>query len=115
MSYFPTDIPFMSEEELKANGIKVNCSEKPNSLKLKPCPFCGQVPHMYGMRRRDYVDGKWAQAEGEEYWVKPFCLPWCYLGEVSARAFRITEGIHYKTPEAAAKAWNRRAANERTD
>lgn len=34
MSYFPTDIPFMSEEELKANGIKVNCSEKPNGSKL---------------------------------------------------------------------------------
>lgn len=58
MSYFPTDIPFMSEEELKANGIKVNCfmsegelkangakincSEKPNNSKLRRCPFCGK-------------------------------------------------------------------------
>ena len=41
MSYFPTDIPFMSEEELKANGIKVNCSEKPNNSGLRKCPFCG--------------------------------------------------------------------------
>lgn len=86
--------------------------EEMSKEELKPCPFCGQVPHMYGMRRRDYVNGEWAQLEGEEYWVKPFCSPWCYLGEVSARAFRITEGIHYKTPEAAAKAWNRRAKND---
>lgn len=42
MSYFPTDIPFMSEEELKENGIKVNCSEKPNNSGLQKCPFCGK-------------------------------------------------------------------------
>lgn len=40
MSYFPTDIPFMSDEELKANGIRVNCSEKPNNSGLQKCPFC---------------------------------------------------------------------------
>ena len=43
MSYFPTDIPFMSEEELKANGIKVNSSEEPNSSGLQKCPFCGKA------------------------------------------------------------------------
>lgn len=42
MSYFPTDIPFMSDEELKVNGIKVNCSEKPNNSGLQKCPFCGK-------------------------------------------------------------------------
>lgn len=42
MSYFPTDIPFMSPEELKANGIKISGSEEPNNSKLKPCPFCGK-------------------------------------------------------------------------
>lgn len=47
MSYFPTDIPFMSEEELKANGIKVNCSEKPNNSKLRRCPFCGKEAKVY--------------------------------------------------------------------
>lgn len=43
MSYFPTDIPYMSEEELKANGIKINCSENLNNStpRPKPCPFCG--------------------------------------------------------------------------
>ena len=39
MSYFPTDIPYMSEEELKENGIKVNCSDKPNNS----CKWCGYV------------------------------------------------------------------------
>jgi hypothetical protein len=42
MSYFPTDIPFMSDEELKANGIKVNCSEEPNNSGLQKCPFCSK-------------------------------------------------------------------------
>jgi hypothetical protein len=42
MSYFPTDIPFMSEEELKANGIKVSRPEEPNELGLRNCPFCGK-------------------------------------------------------------------------
>lgn len=42
MSYFPTDIPFMSEAELEANGIKTNCSEKPNNSLLDKCPFCGK-------------------------------------------------------------------------
>ena len=46
MSYFPTDIPFMSEEELKANGIEVNCSEKPNNSGLQKCPFCGKEARM---------------------------------------------------------------------
>ena len=41
MSYFPMDIPLMSEEELEANGIEINCSEKPNSSGLQKCPFCG--------------------------------------------------------------------------
>ena len=42
MSYFPTDIPFMSPEELKANGIEINRSEKSNSSNLRRCPFCNK-------------------------------------------------------------------------
>lgn len=88
---------------------------KMNEIYLEPCPFCGQVPHMYGRRRRDYVDGEWAKAEAEEYWVKPFCMPWCYLGNVNARAFGVIGGMRYNTPEAAAKAWNRRTENDSTE
>lgn len=40
MSYFPMDIPLMSEEELETNDIKTNCSEIPNSSRLRECPFC---------------------------------------------------------------------------
>lgn len=42
MSYFQTDIPYMSEEELKENGIKVSHSEKPNDFGLRDCPFCSR-------------------------------------------------------------------------
>lgn len=38
MSYFPSDIPFMSHDELIENGIHI---PKDMSKELKPCPFCG--------------------------------------------------------------------------
>ena len=54
MSYFPSDISFMSEEELKANGIRIPKSKderagteqgrrerEMSNAELKPCPFCG--------------------------------------------------------------------------
>ena len=37
MSYFPSDIPYMSEKELLENRIKIPKIEP----YLKPCPFCG--------------------------------------------------------------------------
>lgn len=80
--------------------------------KLKPCPFCGRMPHLYGRRRRDYVDGEWAENEAEEYWVKPFCSITCILGNAHARAYGAVDGIKYETPEAAMKAWNSRAEME---
>ena len=97
MSYFPTDIPFMSEEELKANGIKVNCSEKPNNSKLKPCPFCGgEARLLLNAKRKIY--GK------DEY--RTGVVACCNVCE--ARMF-------YGSEKLAIEAWNRRAENERTD
>ena len=97
MSYFPTDIPFMSEEELKANGIKVNCSEKPNNSKLKPCPFCGgEARLLLNAKRKIY--GK------DEY--RTGVVACCNVCE--ARMF-------YGSEKLAIEAWNRRAKNERTD
>lgn len=72
---------------------------------LKPCPICGQIPRMCGMRKQEYVDGKWVEAE-EEFWVRPNCLPYCYLGIVHVKAFG-KDGIRYHSPESAAKAWNK--------
>ena len=94
MSYFPTDIPFMSEEELKANGIKVNCSEKPNNSKLKPCPFCGgEARLLLNAKRKIY--GK------DEY--RTGVVACCNVCE--ARMF-------YGSEKLAIEAWNRRAENE---
>lgn len=75
---------------------------------LKPCPFCGGVPIMYGRERRDYVDGTWAKATGKEYWVKPRCSIMCMLGNMHSRVYGVIGGIEYTSPEAAAAAWNRR-------
>lgn len=36
MSYFPCDIPYMSKEELKANGIKIP-QEMPDIIRCKDC------------------------------------------------------------------------------
>ena len=67
MSYFPTDIPFMSDEELIENGIKKSY-KKPeviNSKDLVPvvrCKQCGwsmesrEVPGMYMCKNDDAVD-----------------------------------------------------------
>ena len=97
MSYFPTDIPFMSEEELKANGIKINCSEKPNGSTLRRCPFCGgEARLLLNAKRKIY--GK------DEY--RTGVVACCNVCE--ARMF-------YGSEKLAIEAWNRRAQNERTD
>lgn len=102
MSYFPTDVPYMNEEELKANGIKVNCSEKPNSSGLQKCPFCG-------------CGATLCEDEGA---YKVFCLGvhcdaqygWCASEEQAVNGWNRRDG--YKE---AAEKWNRRAENEHTD
>lgn len=91
MSYFPTDIPFMSEEELKANGIKVNCSGKPNNSGLRKCPFCGGEARLIRNARRK-IYGK------DEYRVGVVaCCDVC-----EARMF-------YGSEKLAIEAWNRRS------
>lgn len=91
MSYFPTDIPFMSEEELKANGIEVNCSEKPNNSTLRRCPFCGGEARLIRNARRK-IYGK------DEYRVGVVAC--CNVCE--ARMFHGSEKL-------AIEAWNRRS------
>lgn len=88
-------------------------------IKLRPCPFCGGIPKLYGRERRDYIesddewvkentDNGWAKKTAKEYWVKPFCQIGCFLGSTHATAFGIVDGITYITPEAAAAGWNER-------
>ena len=111
MSYFPTDIPFMSEEELKENGIKVNCSEKPNNSGLRKCPFCDKEAKVkiynYAKRTR--------RADGEEpYFAVTYKIgcfdcgvTFAYETEIEAKEDGsievVTDG--YKI---AADKWNRR-------
>ena len=82
---------------------------------LKPCPFCGEIPAMYGRKRRDYVNGEWAKEAGKEFWVKPRCVPSCILGNMHSRAYGVIGGMEYTSPEAAAKAWNRRSEQVEVD
>ena len=91
MSYFPTDIPFMSEEELKANGIKINCSEKPNNSDLRKCPFCGGEARLIRNARRK-IYGK------DEYRVG-----------VVARCNVCEARMFYGSEKLAIEAWNRRS------
>lgn len=96
-----------------------------NTTNLKPCPFCGGIPIIYGRERRDYVDpvdedikketnDGWAKGTAKEFWVQPRCYPSCYYGNIHARLYGIVGGQCYISKEAAAKAWNRRY-NENDD
>jgi Lar family restriction alleviation protein len=76
---------------------EVNLSEKPTSLKLKPCPFCGgEARLLLNAKRKIY--GK------DEY--RTGVVACCNVCE--ARMF-------YGSEKLAIEAWNRRVKNERTD
>lgn len=79
---------------------------------LKPCPFCGKVPTVYGAISREYASGRWAKGHREAYWVHPRCELGCLIGTAHAAAYGATRGIEFTTEEAAIEAWNTRA--ERT-
>ena len=77
--------------------------------KLKPCPFCGNPPKLYGKKIRE-IDGEtmMVMPERTEWEVVPHCQISCVLGYAFAKAYGIHGVGGYKTPEAAIKAWNRR-------
>jgi hypothetical protein len=75
-------------KELPSADNEVNLSEKPTSLKLKPCPFCGSMPRVWHWKDSSTVE----------------C--WCIDHHVQCVA---------KTLAKAKEAWNRRTKNERTD
>ena len=80
---------------------------------LKPCPFCGEVPVLYGQEIRDYIDNEqytdwWADGSRKHYWVEPRCKLTCIFTLTHSKAYGVVGGVNYKTPEAAVKAWNRR-------
>jgi Lar family restriction alleviation protein len=82
-------------KELPSADNEVNLSEKPTSLKLKPCPFCGgEARLLLNAKRKIY--GK------DEY--RTGVVACCNVCE--ARMF-------YGSEKLAIEAWNRRARNER--
>lgn len=91
----------------------VNLGEEMKMTEIKPCPFCGETPNVYGRKRRDYVNSIWADQEEEEYWVKPNCLPMCFLGNIHATAFGFVDGMKYRSPELAIKVWNERKGEQK--
>lgn len=79
---------------------------------LKPCPFCGGMPNIYGQEIRDYVNGEWAKATRKEYWIQPFCYPSCHYGNIHASRYGVVGGQRYISPDAAVRAWNKGRDNE---
>lgn len=79
-----------------------------NEVKLKPCPFCGRIPNLYGQEVRDYVNGEWAELSRKEYWVQTQCRLGCLIGNMQAKAYGIIGGARYMNENAAIKAWNAR-------
>ena len=71
MSYFPTDIPYMSEEELKANGIEVGRSGKPNDLELRDCHFCSRPAKV---RQRGHTAVTNCPNGGKPYFVVTYSI-----------------------------------------
>ena len=104
-------LPLLYQLEVFAGGRDRGVEQEGGvkSIDLKPCPFCGKTPAIYGQEIRDYVAGKWAPKSRKEFWIRPRCEIGCILGITYARALR--EGaLKYVTPEAAARGWNRRIA-----
>ena len=77
--------------------------------KLKPCPFCGKYPKLYGKQIRE-IDGETMKVmpERTEWEVVTFCEMTCVLGRALSAAYGIHGDGGYKTPEAAIMAWNKR-------
>lgn len=77
--------------------------------KLKPCPFCGNLPKLFGKKIRE-IDGETMKVmpERTEWEVVPFCEITCILGSAFSTAYGIHGASGFKTPEAAIRAWNRR-------
>lgn len=78
--------------------------------KLKPCPFCGNPPKLFGKKIRE-IDGETMKVypERTEWKIVPFCQITCLLGQVFSSAYGLHGGDGgYKTPEAAINAWNKR-------
>ena len=80
-----------------------------NKIELKPCPFCGGKAVLYGQEIRDFVNGVWAKNSRKEYWVRAHCDITCIYAMTAGRSLQICDGIRFRTPEAAAEAWNCRA------
>lgn len=62
MGYFPSDIPFMSHDELIKNGINIP-NDNPDTHVIKRCPFCGSEAEIkrgghggYYIRCSDYSE-----------------------------------------------------------
>lgn len=79
---------------------------------LLPCPFCGQVPTIYGAKVKEYASGKWASKSHDKYWIHPRCILGCIFGTAHVNAYGATGGIEFVSEEAAIEFWNTRA--ERT-
>lgn len=79
---------------------------------MKPCPFCGNLPKLFGKKIREIdVDGETMKVMPErvEWEVVPFCEITCILGSAFSSAYGIHGASGFLTPEAAIKAWNTRA------
>ena len=89
MSYFPSDIPYMSEKELLENGIKIPKIEP----YLKPCPFCGSKD----VKIYSYSDGG----------ICVKCLD-CYCQTHVCSDYNIVGAKKQSAYETVVEAWNRR-------